>query len=254
MATPQERLIQTALNEVGYLEKASNNQLDSKTGNAGSNNYTKYARDLDNMKVYNGPKNGYAWCDVFADWCFIQTFGLENGLYITCQPKGGYGAGCRESMNYYKNAGRLFTSPQIGDQIFFKNNSGEILHTGIVVNLDASNVYTVEGNTSSASGVIANGGAVERKSYSRGYSKIAGYGRPKYEEGEEEVTQEQFNEMMNNYLIELAKQEPSDWSREGREWAEANGIVLGDDQGNKMYKKFMTREELVTVLQRALTK
>ena len=35
------KLIQIAKNEVGYLEKKSNAQLDSKTGNAGSNNYTK---------------------------------------------------------------------------------------------------------------------------------------------------------------------------------------------------------------------
>lgn len=54
--TPVERLIATARAEVGYLEKASNSQLDSKTGNAGYNNFTKYARDLDRLGVYNGPK------------------------------------------------------------------------------------------------------------------------------------------------------------------------------------------------------
>ena len=33
-----EKMIQVALNEVGYLEKRSNSHLDSKTANAGSNN------------------------------------------------------------------------------------------------------------------------------------------------------------------------------------------------------------------------
>ena len=33
-----DRLIQTAENEVGYLEKKSNSSLDSKTANAGSAN------------------------------------------------------------------------------------------------------------------------------------------------------------------------------------------------------------------------
>ena len=37
------KVIKTALNEVGYAEKASNKDLDSKTANAGSGNYTKYA-------------------------------------------------------------------------------------------------------------------------------------------------------------------------------------------------------------------
>lgn len=60
--TAVERLLQTAINEIGYLEKASNSQLDDKTANAGPNNWTKYARDLDLTKIYNGKKNGYAWC------------------------------------------------------------------------------------------------------------------------------------------------------------------------------------------------
>jgi hypothetical protein len=53
--TAIERLIATAKAEEGYLEKATNAQLDSKTANAGSNNWTKYARDLDNIgNIYNG--------------------------------------------------------------------------------------------------------------------------------------------------------------------------------------------------------
>ena len=52
-------IIALAQNEIGYLEKASNSQLDSKTANAGYNNFTKYARDLDNIPgFFNGPKNG----------------------------------------------------------------------------------------------------------------------------------------------------------------------------------------------------
>lgn len=44
--TAIDKLIQTADNEVGYLEKSSNSQLDDKTANAGMNNYTKYWRDI----------------------------------------------------------------------------------------------------------------------------------------------------------------------------------------------------------------
>ncbi|MCM1222676.1 MAG: CHAP domain-containing protein, partial [Lachnospiraceae bacterium] len=68
--TPIEKLLATAQAEEGYLEKASNSQLDNPAANAGQNNWTKYARDLDALgRVYNGKKNGYAWCDVFVDWC-----------------------------------------------------------------------------------------------------------------------------------------------------------------------------------------
>ena len=73
-----ERVLSVATAEVGYLEKKSNSQLDDKTANAGSKNYTKYARDLDAIPdFYNGKKNGYAWCDVFVDWCMVQAFGVE---------------------------------------------------------------------------------------------------------------------------------------------------------------------------------
>lgn len=176
-----EDLITIAKDEVGYLEKASNSNLDSKTANAGSNNYTKYARDLDNISgFYNGKKQGYPWCAVFVNWCFVQAFGVDNAKRLLCQPNKSLGAGCEYSMNYYKNAGRFKTSPAVGDQIFFKDSSGNIGHTGIVYNVDKSYVYTIEGNTSSASGVIANGGGVYQKKYLLNNNRIAGYGRPNY--------------------------------------------------------------------------
>ena len=62
------------------------------------------------------------------------------------------------------------------------------------------------------------------------------------------MTQEKFNEMMNNYLQQLASQEPSQWSKEARDWCERMGLIEGDGNGNKMYKKFVTREEIAQVL------
>ena len=56
------------------------------------------------------------------------------------------------------------------------------------------------------------------------------------------MTQEQFNEMMNTYLAAIAKEGPSGWSKDAREWAEKKGIIKGDS-GNMMYRKFLTREE-----------
>ena len=181
MANEVDKLLKIAEAEEGYLEKASNASLDSDTANAGSANYTKYARDLDAIpNFYNGKKNGYAWCDVFVDWCFVKAFGAEAALKLTCQPEKSAGAGCKYSAQYYKAKGQFHKTPKVGDQIFFASN-GEPNHTGIVYKVDSSKVYTVEGNTSGASGVVANGGGVFKKSYSLSNSRIYGYGRPAYD-------------------------------------------------------------------------
>ncbi len=183
MALDPGKVIAIAKAEEGYLEKKSNADLDSKTANAGSNNYTKYARDLDALGFYNGKKNGVAWCDIFVDWCFVQAYGLEDAQKLTFQKigKNNSGAGCKYSRNYYKNNRRLFDTPQAGDQIFFYGSDmTSISHTGLVIKVDSNYVYTVEGNTSSASGVVANGGCVREKKYKHDYNRLAGFGRPDY--------------------------------------------------------------------------
>lgn len=180
------KVVEIALKEVGYLEKKSNSQLDSKTANAGYNNYTKYARDLDQISgFYNGKKNGYAWCDVWTDWVFVEAFGPEKAKELLCQPNNSLGAGCYYSARYYKNKGQFYTqNPQPGDQIFFWNGAkSDVAHTGIVYDVDRTYVYTVEGNTSGASGVVANGGGVFCKKYKLNSASIYGYGRPNYDVG-----------------------------------------------------------------------
>lgn len=111
----------------------------------------------------------------------VKAFGVENAKRLLCQPDKSLGAGCEYSMRYYKNHGRFRTSPTVGDQIFFKDSSGIACHTGIVYAVDKSYVYTIEGNTSSTSGVIANGGGVFQKKYSLNYNRILGYGHLEYD-------------------------------------------------------------------------
>ena len=171
-----DKLIAVAIGEIGYKEKASNSSLDDKTANARSANYTKYARDFDQKypNWYNGKKNGYAWCDMFVDWCFLTAFGYENALRLTCQPEKSAGAGCTYSLRYYKNKGQFHTSdPKPGDQIFFGTSLDNSSHTGIVEKADGSKVYTIEGNTSDQ---------VARRNYALNNSRILGYGRPAYDE------------------------------------------------------------------------
>ena len=169
------KVIAVAVEQIGYKEKASNASLDDKTANAGSANYTKYARDFDQKypNWYNGKKNGYAWCDMFVDWCFLTAFGYEMALKLLCQPERSAGAGCTYSLRYYKNKGQFHTKdPQPGDQIFFGTSLSTSTHTGIVESVDKKQVHTIEGNTSNQ---------VARRNYSLTNSRILGYGRPAYD-------------------------------------------------------------------------
>ena len=162
-----EDIIRVALAEEGYLEKRTNDMLESKTANAGSNNYTKFGRDMG--------CNGQPWCDAFVDWCFKKAYGAAEAKALL----GGWSNYTPTSAQYFKNMHQWFTTPQRGDVIFFKN-SQRICHTGIVLEVKNGRVYTIEGNTSGGSTLEANGGCVAKKNYPLGYNRIAGYGRPKY--------------------------------------------------------------------------
>lgn len=166
-------LIAIAANEIGYHEKRSNANLDDKTVNAGAANFTKYARDLAQKGYYNGSKQGFAWCDVFVDWCFLQLCGGDavEAQILECQT-GPYGAGCSFSAQYYKQQGRWSTTPALGAQIFFIVG-GDINHTGIVAEINGNTIVTIEGNTNEQ---------VAKRTYNLPNASIAGYGLPKYVE------------------------------------------------------------------------
>ena len=173
MSYTVKKLLEIAAGEIGYKEKETNANLDNKTANAGDENYTKYARDLREKGYYQASKQGFAWCDMFVDWCFLQLCGGDPDVAqkIICQ-SGPYGAGCKFSAQYYKNKGRFHSTPKPGDQIFFNNYA----HTGIVEKIVGNVVHTIEGNTSNQ---------VARRTYTLDSSSIDGYGRPMYDAEEE---------------------------------------------------------------------
>ena len=143
-------LIATAQSEIGYLEKASNSQLDSKTGNAGSNNYTKYWRD-----VYSAYQ-AQPWCACFVSWCMMKTFGLDTAKKLLKHWPYTY---CPTLASMTTNK-----TPKVGSVIIFYRN-GEYVHTGLVTAVSGNIVTTIEGNTSGGSTIIANGGGVCQKKY-----------------------------------------------------------------------------------------
>lgn len=171
------KLIATAESWLGYLEKKNGdlNYLKSKKANAGYNNYTWFGYTMHKVEPSVMDYPAY-WCDAFVDYCFYEAYGEEAAKYLLC---GGFNDYTPASSQQYKDAGRWYTEPKAGDQIFFKNDS-RICHTGIVYKVADNRVYTIEGNTRDGDEVIDNGGAVCRKSYPLYYEKIAGYGRPPY--------------------------------------------------------------------------
>ena len=220
------KVIAIAKAEVGYLEKRSNASIDDKTTNAGSNNYTKYWRDI------KSDYQGQPWCACFVTWCFVQAFGqamaaklLKHYPYVYCPTMSG-----------------LFTlnaNPKRGDIVIFKRN-GEFVHTGIVTYVNGDYFETIEGNTSGGSTIIANGGGVFKKSYYNSNLPGTKFCTPDYSliEETEGLTMAQYQElderlkklenpMIYNYIDSNMPQ----WAHEAVQWCVDKGIICGTGDG-----------------------
>ena len=87
--TQIDRLIQTAVGELGYTE------ISTSTGQ-----WTKYANDFDNKpgwtEWFNTKKNGADWCTIFHDWCYVKTFGFNKAVQMLFNqdPYSSLRAGC----------------------------------------------------------------------------------------------------------------------------------------------------------------
>lgn len=166
-------VIKIAKNEVGYLEKKSNKNLNSKTANAGKNNYTKY------NAVFG--VNGCYWCCYFICWLFYTL--CDNSKSQAKKMLCGCLTGACETLRQaFIKAKRYCKVPKAGYLVFFKGSRhAGANHIALAYKVTPKYIYTIEGNTSGGSTVVDNGGGVAKKKYLRTYSKILGYGRPKYE-------------------------------------------------------------------------
>ncbi len=204
---------------------------------------------LFNTHFYGREVSGpaYPWCVAFQ-WDVFRLAGASALFY-----GGGKTASCGALLRYAKAHGQWVTGPyERGDLVIFDfelDGDLDTDHVGLVTRVnDDGTLSTIEGNT--GAGSDSNGGEVMRRTRPLRY--VVGAYRPDYrkDEGGDEMTQEQFDAMMDAYLAELAQREPSAWSADARAWAEEKGLITGDERGNKQYKKFCTREELVTILRR----
>ncbi len=239
-----DKLIQIANAEVGYLEKSSNSQLDSKTANAGTANYTKYWRDI------KPEYQGQPWCACFVTWCFVNAFGKNNAQKLLKHYPYVY---CPTMANLFT----LNANPKVGDIVIFKHN-GTFTHTGIVTSVNGDYFTTIEGNTNGGSTIIANGGGVCRKSYYNSNLPGTKFCTPDWSivEESEDLTMSQYTELkeliekqaaeindlrnVNQQLVNVVQttmvydyvdDNMPDWARTAVQAAMSFGAIRGDENG-----------------------
>jgi CHAP domain. len=249
---PQE-VIDIAFGEVGYLEKSKSAYICNpaviwyKLDGAGYDNITKYAYEIDREDWYCGSKQYQPWCSTFVDWCFLVACEWNIKEAARLKNHSEYDAVVDYAIDQYKAMGRWFKTPEPGDQIFFSKANGiDPAHTGLVISVDDDYVYTVEGNSSTDQGVVSNGGGVVKKWYRRNYYRILGFGRPLYDEEDDEMTGEEIYKALNEYLSKLP---PPDWAEKELEEAKEMGITDG-----KRPRMFCSRLEAAIMCKRAAEK
>ncbi len=180
-------LLAIALSQLGYQEGASNGAFSGEV--SGGQNYVEFSYNMGDLGLGYGGSD-YPWCASFVSWCLYQSHCTDQATHkdLGRNHVGDYNyiwkeISCSQWVRQLKGAGYYKYSayeggsytPKYGDLVFFQNSKG-VAHIGICLYTSGGRIYTVEGNTSDASGLEANGGGVYFKNYSLSTSYINGYG------------------------------------------------------------------------------
>jgi hypothetical protein len=140
------------------------------TVRVGGNNNVKYNTSYYGHEVSDPTGERFAWCVVFIWWVMRKA-----GAPATVFPKAAAVFWVRDKWFKPRDRYKAASSrPEVGDLVVFKHS-----HIGIVERVDATTIFTVEGNASNR---------VRRRSYSRTNSDIDGYCHPAYELVEDDMT------------------------------------------------------------------
>lgn len=117
-----EDLLQVAMAELGYEEKASNKSLDDPHANKGANNYTKYG-------AWYG-LNPAQWCQMYVSWCAWQACKRHLEMKVTSWIQRGddwyfYLEGKMLRSQWLERAGRWYAFAEDGRMIRGWFRSGE---------------------------------------------------------------------------------------------------------------------------------
>ena len=195
-------------------------ELGVKESPAGSNK-VKY-----NTWYYGRTVSGvaYPWCVAFAQWCCAQA-GVELPVRT---------ASCTALMTAAKKAGLWVTGDyHPGDIVIFDwQGDKRPDHCGIVeLALPSGKYATIEGNTSVSND--SNGGQVMRRT--RAAAAILGAVRPHYDAP-----------------AAALDNTPSAAHKAVVEWAVTHGILTGGKDGDLRLSEPVTRQQMCTMLYRAL--
>lgn len=198
------------------------------------------------------------------EWCAttITAAGMKAGLANIILPE----CSCPRMIELYKKVGRWMENdaykPQIGDIVMYDwddNGVGDCTgtpeHVGYVMAVNGNTMTIIEGN-------ISNSVATRQLKVNGRY--IRGYCLPDYASKADKIEEDDdlnIDKLTNAELIKLAEkmqealgtQDPANWGDEWEEamkWAEENGVIKGDEDGNKQYKAFTTRQALALMLYR----
>ena len=231
-------LISLARSEEGYVEKASNQNLDSKTGNKGPNNYTKYSRDVNDAGLRGC--QGQAWCATSAFWLDLKTFGVDKALQLWSMNRSTYvGYSCFSTYNVFAVCGKVGKTPKLGALVVFTFSL-----RGRVLRIYTQNGITYfdcwEGNTSSNLN-DRNGGMVKIKKRRADDPTIKGFCYIDYDSVTPEIDIPKSGWVQEGdgwrfYLGNVNQPIRNDWYWDGKGWCFFDGAVFAVHDNWYKYK------------------
>lgn len=139
-------LIALGKEELGYIEKATLDNLENKTAEPGNGKYTKYCRDIDNATLSGC--NGCAWSGSFQFWLDLKIFGKDKALELWNMTASTYtGYNISSIYSVFEKCGKVKKTPSLGALVVFKRS-----HIGRVINFYYVNgtmyIEVLEGDSS----------------------------------------------------------------------------------------------------------
>lgn len=149
----------------------------------------------------------------------------------------GYTAGVYASESWFYGSGRMLNVEELADYSLWvaKYSSSKPYIGGI--SYDAWQ-YTEKGSDAGTSGNTDQSYFYRDFPAERIEAEVAA------------LTDDEFDEYMDRWLARQQEKDGSSWSESDRSWAVSSGLFQGDDNGNYMWRSFLTREQLAAVLHR----
>jgi len=166
----------TLNNEVGYIGKQNNSNIDDKDSMGDSGSYTKYSYEIDTKysNLYDQKRNGIPkWSAIFVQWGFIVTYGYEKALDLLYLTEHNNMYDPENFMNLFKNNGVFDNNPKPGDVIFIgsiRDDGQAEISCGLVYKMSGGYVGIIQ----SAEDIII------QNSIDLNDPVILGFGHPKF--------------------------------------------------------------------------